>query len=122
MPFYSKSSIAILTISLCIVLSSSAQTLQDIGSNLQAAPVVTIFTAKEIITMDPKKPKAEAVAIVNGKVLAVGTQAEVTEVVGQQPMQINRTFANHVIIPGFVAQHDHPILAALTLSRISRTL
>jgi predicted amidohydrolase YtcJ len=116
MSFHFKSSIAILALSLCIFRSSSAQTLQDIGSNLQAAPVVTIFTAKEIITMDPKKPKAEAVAIVNGKVLAVGTQAELTEMIGQQPMEINRTFANHVILPGFVAQHDHPILAALTLA------
>jgi predicted amidohydrolase YtcJ len=111
-----KFAITILAISLCIFSSSSAQTLQDIGSNLQSAPVVTVFSAKEIITMDPKKPKADAVAVVNDKVLAVGTYAEVLDVVGQQPMQVNRIFANHVIIPGFVAQHDHPILAALTLA------
>ena len=30
--------------------------------------------------------------------------------------QVDTTFEDHVIIPGFVAQHDHPVLAALTMS------
>ena len=47
---------------LAIVHHSFGQTLQDIGGNIKAAPQVTIYTAKEIITMDPSKPKADAVA------------------------------------------------------------
>lgn len=93
-----------------------AQTLQDMGSAIQSAPQVTIFTAKEIITLDPSKPKAEAVAVVNGRILAVGTREEVGKVVGNQPARLDKTFNDKVIVPGFIAQHDHPVLAALTMA------
>jgi predicted amidohydrolase YtcJ len=55
-------------------------------------------------------------AVVNGRILWVGGQDEVTAILGDQPFTIDRRFADHVIVPGFVAQHDHPVLAALTMS------
>ena len=30
--------------------------------------------------------------------------------------RVDTTFGDHVIVPGFIAQHDHPVLAALTMS------
>jgi predicted amidohydrolase YtcJ len=94
-----------------------AQTLQDMAATLQTkSPQITLYTAKEIITMDPKKPRAEAIAVVNGKIIAVGTKAEVMAVVGKQPARLDKTFNDKVIVPGFIAQHDHPVLAALTLA------
>ena len=93
-----------------------AQTLQDMSSAMQSAPQITIYTAKEIITMDPAKPRAEAVAVVNGKILAVGTREEVGKIVGNQPARLDKTFNDKVIVPGFIAQHDHPVLAALTMA------
>lgn len=101
---------------LAIVHHSFGQTLQDIGGNIKAAPQVTIYTAKEIITMDPSKPKADAVAVVNGKILAVGTREEVGKIVGNKNVRLDKTFNDKVIVPGFVAQHDHPVLAALTMA------
>ena len=29
---------------------------------------------------------------------------------------MDESFAEHTIVPGFVAQHDHPVLAALSMS------
>lgn len=94
----------------------SAQTLQDVGGIMKTSPEVTIYTAKEIITMDPERSGGEAVAVVNGKIMAVGTRDEVEKIVGQQAFKVDNTFKDMVIVPGFVAQHDHPVLAALTMA------
>ena len=95
---------------------ANAQTLQDIGSSFESSPQVTIYIAKEIITMNPAKPKAEAVAVVNGKILGAGTMEELVKLIGNQPTLLDKTFEDHVIVPGFIAQHDHPVLAALTMA------
>lgn len=90
--------------------------LQDVGSLAMAAPQVTIYTAREIVTLDPAHPVAEAVAVVGGRILWVGGLEETIAILGDQPYEVDTTFADHVIVPGFVAQHDHPVLAALTMS------
>lgn len=99
-----------------INFSATGQTLQDIGGSIQSKPQITIYTAKEIITMNLARPKAEAVAVVNGKILAVGTLEELQKLIGDQPTWIDKTFNDKVIVPGFIAQHDHPVLAALTMA------
>jgi predicted amidohydrolase YtcJ len=90
--------------------------LTDLGASMVASPPATVFTAREIVTLDPAKPSAQAVAVVNGRILWVGSLEEVTAILGDQPFTVDRRFADHVIVPGFVAQHDHPVLAALTMS------
>jgi len=95
---------------------AQTRSLSDIGAEFASAPHATIFTAREIITLDPSRPMAEAVAVVNGRIQWVGTLEEVEGVLGDQPYRIERTFADKVIVPGFIAQHDHPVLAALTMS------
>ena len=92
------------------------RSLTDLSNALGAMPPVTIYTAKTIRTLDRRTPSAAAVAVVNGRILAVGTLDEVKALVGTQPATIDTTFADKVIVPGFIAQHDHPVLAALTMS------
>lgn len=95
-----------------------AQTLSlsDIGRTMNANQEVTIYTAREIITLDLDFPSANAVAVLNNRILAVGSLENVQALVGTQPYQIDTSFADKVIVPGFIAQHDHPMLAALTMS------
>jgi len=90
--------------------------LSDLGGSIVSPPQATIYTAREIITLDPSRPVAKAVAVVNGRILWVGSLEEVVRILGDQPHSVDTTFADHVIVPGFVAQHDHPVLAALTMS------
>ncbi|WP_170335871.1 amidohydrolase [Ruegeria arenilitoris] len=90
--------------------------LQDIGGSIVSAPQATIYTAREIITLNDARPTAEAVAVVGDRILWAGTLEDVQRVLGDQPYEIDTTFADHVIVPGFIAQHDHPVLAALTMS------
>ncbi len=68
------------------------------------------------MTLNPSQPTAEAIAVVNGRILAIGNFADVTAALAGQPFTVDESFAEHTIVPGFVAQHDHPVLAALSMS------
>lgn len=96
-------------------VGEEAKSLQDMAAAAAPLPTATIFTAREIITLDPAKPKATAVAVVGDRILAVGTLDELKQAAGDQPFTVDDTFAKHVIVPGFIGQHDHPLLAGLTM-------
>ena len=86
---------------------ASAQTLslQDLGVELTPLPSVTIYSAKQIVTLDPDKPTAQAVAVVGDRILAVGSLDDLKAAAGAQPYTVDETFANQVMVPGFIAQH-----------------
>ncbi|MFK7878123.1 amidohydrolase [Roseobacter sp.] len=90
--------------------------LSELGTAIVPLPTVTVYTAREIVTLDPAKPTAEAVAVVNGRILLVGSLEDIKGILKGQRYTVDTTFADHVIVPGFIAQHDHPLLAALTMS------
>ena len=69
---------------------------------------ITIYTAKTIVTLDPGTPTAEAVAVMDGKILGVGTLDEVRGWVTNQQVEIDRRFQDAVIVPGFIEAHMHP--------------
>lgn len=90
-------------------------TLQDIGKTLPLLPEVTIYTAKKFITMDPLQPEAEAVAVAGSKILAVGELKELEAAANGQPYKVDFTFKDKIVTPGFIAQHVHPFLGALSM-------
>ena len=100
-----------------IAMAASAQTssFQDVAGGFGLSPQMTIYSAKEIVTLDPANPKANAVAVVGNRILAVGSLDELKKAAGDQPFIVDKTFANQVIVPGFIGQHDHPLLAGLTM-------
>lgn len=95
---------------------AQSNSLSDLGTSILPLPTVTVYTAREIITLDPAKPSAQAVAVVNGRILLVGSLDDVLGTLKGQRHTVDDTFADKVIVPGFLAQHDHPLLAALTMS------
>ncbi len=113
----SLSCLALILLIPCLA-SGQSPTLQDIGGRASdiTLPEIRIYTAKEIITLDTAKPMAQAVAVVGDRILATGTLAELKTAVGDQKYSIDNTFAEKIIVPGFVAQHDHPVLTALTMA------
>lgn len=92
------------------------ETLQDLARAAEIAPEAVIYTAKEIVTLDPAKPSAQAVAVIGDRILATGSLEELKVGLGNQTFKVDNTFAQNVIVPGFIAQHDHPLLAALTMT------
>jgi predicted amidohydrolase YtcJ len=108
----------------CLVLATAVtrareSSLQDIAKAAEAAatsPVLVIYPAREIVTLDPTRPSAQAVAVRGERIVATGSVAELKASAGAQPHRVDPIFANHVIVPGLIAQHDHPLLAALTMT------
>ncbi|NIP16368.1 MAG: amidohydrolase family protein [Pseudomonadales bacterium] len=74
----------------------------------------TLYAARSVITMDPELPRAEAVAVADERIVAVGALAELR---GRYPgASVDETFADHVVMAGLIDQHLHPFLAALTMT------
>jgi len=97
-------------------LRADGITLQDLSVATAALPEVVIYAAREVVTLDSDRPTAEAVAVIGDRILAVGSLDELKAAAREQPYRVDETFADQVIVPGFIAQHDHPLLAALTMT------
>jgi len=76
---------------------------------------VTVYPARSILTMDPSRPRAEAVAVSRDRVVAVGSLAEVRSQAGPNHV-VNETFRERIITAGLIDQHLHPVLGASTLT------
>ena len=71
----------------------------------------TVVTADRILTVDDSAPRAEAMLIAGGRILAVGTRDEVeaeTRRLGLEPRHAD--FPGATIVPGFVDAHAHPLM------------
>ncbi len=65
---------------------------------------VTIFQAKNVVTMDPNCPNATHVAVREGKILGVGG---IEQLSGWGKHELDKTFADKILLPGFVEGHAH---------------
>jgi predicted amidohydrolase YtcJ len=72
-----------------------------------------IFFHAKVFTADPQNPYAEAVAILGGKILAVGSLDEVTKVASAQAERID--LEGKTLFPGFIDSHSHSIEGGLNL-------
>ena len=73
--------------------------------------VATIISARTIRTVDEQRPQAEAMLTAGGRILAVGSIAEVdaaAEAAGLQPVRVDHPGAT--IVPGFIDAHAHPLM------------
>jgi hypothetical protein len=78
-----------------------------------------IFTAKKILTMYPEQPFATAVAVKDGRILAVGELNDIIYWIKQSPFtpyEVDTTFQNKVLLPGLVDPHTHVEVQGLLYS------
>ncbi len=77
------------------------------------AAEVTVYTAKLIRTMEPAMPTATAVAVEDGRVVAVGDVDSLEPVLRIKGGRVDRQFEDEILIPGFIEPHVHPSLPAV---------
>jgi predicted amidohydrolase YtcJ len=63
-----------------------------------------IYPARGVLTMDPSKPRAAAVAVRDGRILGVGDPEALA---GWGPHRVDERYADRVLLPGFVEAHSH---------------
>ena len=63
-----------------------------------------IYPARRVLTMNPAFPSADAVAVRGDRILGAGSMEQLA---GWGPHTVDRRFAEHVLLPGFVEAHTH---------------
>lgn len=97
---------------LCLLVSPTGWSAEPPGAPKPIDSLV-IYTAKKIITMEPALPEATAVAVADGKIVAVGSLKSLDSWTKQTNSRIDRRFEGKVIMPGFIDPHVHPSLPAV---------
>jgi predicted amidohydrolase YtcJ len=64
-----------------------------------------------ILTIDPQQPRVEAVAIADGRFLAVGSNDEVLGLATARTKKID--LSERTVTPGFIDAHTHPVYAGI---------
>ncbi|MBW1699689.1 MAG: amidohydrolase [Deltaproteobacteria bacterium] len=75
-----------------------------------------ILTAANIITINPAHPRAEAVAVRQGRIVAVGSAADVGSLRGRGTEVLN--LKGRTVVPGFNEAHNHMISFGMQLKMV----
>ncbi len=70
----------------------------------------TVFSARQIITMNPMQPRATHVAVRDGRILSVG---DLTRMEQHGPFTLDERYKDHVLMPGLVEGHSHLMAGGL---------
>jgi predicted amidohydrolase YtcJ len=61
---------------------------------------LVVYTAARIITMEPALPEATAVAVADGRIVAVGILETLQPLIEAGDATIDRRLGRHVLLPG----------------------
>jgi predicted amidohydrolase YtcJ len=75
-----------------------------------------IVTNAKVLTMDPARPRAEAVALDGGQIIAVGSRAEIEALATPGTRRIDA--GGRSLLPGFVESHLHLALGGAELMQL----
>jgi predicted amidohydrolase YtcJ len=67
-----------------------------------------LYTGGTVHTMDEARPRAQAVAVAEGRIAAVGSPAECRQALGSDFETVD--LAGGTLLPGFIDTHLHPIM------------
>src|SRR3990167_1900742 len=70
-----------------------------------------ILVNGDLLTQDLMMPRAQALAVAGGRILAVGTNTEIRLLAG--PGTRTSDLGGHVVIPGVIDAHNHPSYAGI---------
>ncbi len=70
-----------------------------------ARPADLVLTNGNVVTVDSKRPKAQAIAIAGDRIVAVGSNAEIQKHVGPKTQLLD--LGGQLVIPGFIEGHGH---------------
>jgi predicted amidohydrolase YtcJ len=88
----------------------------ETSAKASLTPSLIIFNA-DIRTMDDNAPHAEAIAIFDNKIVAVGRSKEIRELAGKQTRVIDAD--GRLVLPGFNDAHVHFLSGGFQLSNVS---
>ncbi|QBY05031.1 amidohydrolase [Thalassotalea sp. HSM 43] len=118
MKLISSVSLALTTLLLVAGLSKTTDAQAQTQAQTKTAkqqPTSTIIYGGEIITMEKQQPSVEAVVVSESKIVFAGSLNDANK---QHPSASSFDLKGKVLMPGFIEQHMHPFLGALTLQMV----
>lgn len=94
---------SVLLVSFCCLLATFSFSQQDAVSKASEK----VFYNAKIFTANRNNPYAEAVAVRDDKIIAVGNYAEVKKSVGANALQVD--LGGKFLLPGFIDSHEHAL-------------
>ncbi|QFU77717.1 amidohydrolase [Halioglobus maricola] len=82
-------------------------------ASASASAELIVYTAKKIITMETALPEANAVAVKDGRIFAVGSEKELESLAEKLGGRVDRSLSDKILLPGFIDPHVHPSLPAV---------
>lgn len=76
---------------------------------MSASSQAVLYTGAEVVTLEPGAASAEAIATLDGRILAVGSEAACREALRPAPDVVEVAFPGRCILPGFIDTHLHPL-------------
>jgi predicted amidohydrolase YtcJ len=67
-----------------------------------------------VLTVDPETPTAEALAVTDGRLVAIGTRAGIEPLIGADTQVLD--IGDGCVMPGLIEAHGHPMMEAIVLS------
>jgi predicted amidohydrolase YtcJ len=77
-------------------------------------PSADLVIRGTVLTVDEVQPTAEALAVSEGRIVAVGDRSDVEAWIGPETQTID--IGDGCMMPGFVEAHGHPLMEAIVLS------
>lgn len=93
-----------LLILMAIIFSAACSPRQN-ETKAPATEEIILVVNADIVTMNPEKPTAEALAVSGERIVAIGTEPEVRAAIGDYSKFYN--LEGQTIVPGFIETHDH---------------
>ncbi|WP_245671247.1 amidohydrolase [Pseudobacillus wudalianchiensis] len=90
-----------LVAAMCMGFSSSG----TLPKKLDPLAPDTVYTNGTVITMDDASPSAEAVAVKDGRIIAVGKSKDIRQLAGRQTKTVD--LKGKVMLPGLIDAHSH---------------
>jgi predicted amidohydrolase YtcJ len=94
-----------LTVSTAALVGLTVRAHAQRGGTAQAPPADLVLTNGRIVTVDDRRPEAEAIAVSGGRIEALGTSGDMKRLVGPNTRVIDLN--GQLAIPGFVESHAH---------------
>ena len=77
-------------------------------------PAADLVINGTVLTVDDAQPTAEAIAVSDGRIVAVGSRSEVESWIGPETQTLD--IGGGCVMPGLVEAHGHPLMEAIVLS------
>lgn len=99
-----------------VLMSTTALFVAPLSAQNRIGPADTVYTGGDIITIVPGQPTAEALAVKDGLIVAVGSRADV-EAAFKGPETRTVDLGGKTLLPGFIDAHSHYISSLMVANQ-----